>query len=179
MVCSIPNCGMKVQSRGLCTKHYTRLLRYGDPLGWAEGRGLTVEERFWRKVDIRPDHWLWTGNCTPNGYGKFSWREDGKIISVGAHVFAYRLLVGPIPEDRPYLDHVVERCQRKDCCWPAHLEPVTPAENNRRHYIRQTHCVNNHEFTPKNTKIVKGSQRVCRQCGRDRGKAYRERQKHL
>lgn len=134
--------------------------------------GLTLEERFWRFVDIRPDHWLWTGKIAKNGYGHFAWREGPRTVTVGAHVFAYRLLVGPIPEDRPYLDHVVERCQRKDCCWPAHLEPVTPAENNRRHYSLLAQCSNGHDYTPENTRIVKGSQRVCRQCTRERRRKH-------
>jgi hypothetical protein len=123
-------------------------------------------------VDIRPDHWLWTGAILPNGYGQFSYRQGGKIINVGAHVFAYRLLVGPIPEDRTYLDHVVERCQRKDCCWPAHLEPVTPARTIDGTTGLLTQCSNGHPYTLENTRIVKGTQRVCRQCGRDRNRKH-------
>jgi hypothetical protein len=171
-MCSIGDCEGKVVARGWCHKHYRRWLSTGDPTKVRNGRGLSLEDKFWRFVDIRPDHWLWTGKIAKNGYGHFAWRESGKIITVGAHIFAYRLLVGPIPEDRPHLDHVVERCGRKDCCWPAHLEPVTPAENNRRHYRQLTQCSNGHPYTLENTRIVKGTQRVCRQCGRDRNRKH-------
>jgi hypothetical protein len=133
--------------------------------------GLPLEERFWRFVDVRPDHWLWTGSQTSKGYGKFSYRENGKVITVSAHIFAWRLLVGPIPPETPFLDHI-DVCLTKLCCWPHHLEPVTPKENNRRHYARQTHCVNEHEFTPENTYVPKEGQRVCRQCGRDRNRKH-------
>lgn len=32
-VCKIEGCGNKAKSKGLCSKHYVRLLRHGDPLG--------------------------------------------------------------------------------------------------------------------------------------------------
>jgi hypothetical protein len=37
-------------------------------------------------------------------------------------------MVGPVPEGLE-LDHL---CENPPCCNPAHLEPVTHAENNRR-----------------------------------------------
>jgi hypothetical protein len=89
--------------------------------------GLPLEERFWRFVDVRPDHWLWTGSQTSKGYGKFSYRENGKVITVSAHIFAWRLLVGPIPpEFTPENTYVPKEGQRvcRQC----------GRDRNRKHY---------------------------------------------
>jgi hypothetical protein len=45
-----------------------------------------------------------------------------------AHRFMWRCLIGPIPKGY-VVDH---RCLNKACCWPRHLEPITPLENTRR-----------------------------------------------
>ena len=61
-------------------------------------------------------------------YAAIMWR--GRPTPV--HRVTYTLLVEPIPEDFE-LDHVYAlSCRSHACCWPAHLEPVTPAENSAR-----------------------------------------------
>lgn len=50
-----------------------------------------VAERFWAKVDIGPDCWLWTGAQTRGGYGNF-W--DGERWQ-RAHRMAWEMLRGP------------------------------------------------------------------------------------
>ena len=72
-------------------------------------------------------HWH-LGNV-PDHYGSVFW--DGSLQPI--HRVTYELLAGPIPEDRPHLDHVYDwGCRARSCCWPAHLDPVTPGENQRR-----------------------------------------------
>ena len=66
----------------------------------------------------------WIGAKNSGGYGYF-WHDKSYI---GAHVFAYEHCVGPIPEGL-VLDHL---CEYRACVCPAHLEPVTQAENIRR-----------------------------------------------
>jgi DNA-binding transcriptional regulator YiaG len=64
--------------------------------------------------------WLWRGWVNDRGYGRAS--------SHPAHVIYYKRHVGPIPEGLQ-LDHL---CRVRLCVNPAHLEPVTHAENIRR-----------------------------------------------
>ena len=88
-----------------------------------------------------------------------------------AHRFAYELLIGPIPSGLT-IDHL---CRNTGCVNPAHMEPVTRAENARRHVPhRPAHCVKGHEFTPENTYSppkAPGS-RQCKTCNRERQRMY-------
>ncbi len=86
------------------------------------------------------------------------------------HRFIYKAIVGPIPEGLT-LDHL---CRRPYCCNPAHLEPVTSAENSRRAAALKTHCVHGHPLSGDNLlpSAEPGSRR-CRQCVIERGRARR------
>lgn len=79
--------------------------------------------RFWRRVVRNPEDgcWDWTGAGRADGYGRLmvGWKY------IRAHRFAYRMLVGPIPNGLD-LDHL---CRNRRCVNPAHLEPVTRREN--------------------------------------------------
>lgn len=112
----------------------------GQPIRFIRGHNQArpADLRFWEYVNKGgpvPSHrpelgscWIWTGGLR-SGYGAFS--ESGRRANprqVGAHCFAYRLLVGPIPHGLE-LDHL---CRVRACCNPAHLEPVTSSENKRR-----------------------------------------------
>ena len=83
----------------------------------------TVQDRFWAKVDASGDCWNWMGGKSSDGYGSFRqpYPGEGRDGANGAHLFAWRLLVGPVPTGTE-LDH---RCKNRDCVNPDHLEPVT------------------------------------------------------
>lgn len=68
--------------------------------------------------------WIWNAKARRGGYGLIG--IDGK--SYRAHRWMYEQLVGPIPEGLQ-IDHL---CRVRECVNPAHLEPVTHAENGRR-----------------------------------------------
>lgn len=115
--------------------------------------------------------WEWSGTHNTHGYGMVWF--DGRMRVT--HVVVYEALVGPVP-DGLELDHV---CENKGCCNPdpAHLEPVTHAENGRRSkYARrrreQTRCARGHEFTSDNTYVTKRGGRSCRTCMRAYQRAY-------
>lgn len=98
---------------------------------WCAGvkkRRPTPAERFWAKVDKAgpvPDHaphlgpcWEWTAYRNDGGYGTF---DHGL-----AHRWSYVEADGPLPHDRPELDHL---CHNPACVRPSHLEPVTGRVN--------------------------------------------------
>lgn len=164
-MCEVPECGREAHGRGLCGRHYQRLIKSGTTAersgpdgcsvdgcrnrhygnGWCRNHYMrwwrtgtvetpSVDARFWDKVDKRGPIptwapflgrcWVWTAGRFPSGYGCF--KLNGK--STLAHRVAYEWLIGPIPEGLE-IDHL---CRVRGCCNPAHLEPVTPAENVQR-----------------------------------------------
>lgn len=124
--CLIPDCGMKERTRGWCSKHYSRFIRWGHPLATAPKK--TPSERFWEKVNKTSGCWLWTGSDDGRGYGNFNrGKHLGKIAYVKAHRFAYEELVGPIPEDL-VLDHL---CHTTRCVNPDHVRAVPQRVNSQ------------------------------------------------
>jgi len=85
---------------------------------------MSVEERFWAKVDVRgPDEcWLWTAYLSFNGYGQF-WFNG---TNTTAHRVGYQLVHGPL-EPHMEVDHRVS-CP-KHCVNPAHLRATTTKQN--------------------------------------------------
>lgn len=66
--------------------------------------------------------WLYTKNINGMGYGRVN---IGKKRIV-AHKFIYKFLNGNY-DDKLKLDHVY--CKHRNCCNPAHVEPVTQKQN--------------------------------------------------
>jgi hypothetical protein len=125
-------------------------------------------DRFMEKVVKRIDKpfmlcWIWTGYKNHKGYGQF--RDPGHPVI--AHRWSYEHFIGPIPEGMQ-LDHF--KCHNPSCVNPYHVRPATALENIRNaltHNSVKTHCKRGHEFTPENTRILKGNRRMCRTCSRE------------
>ncbi len=73
--------------------------------------------------------WLWEGARTGGKrftqYGQVTVQVAGGKHREGAHRYAYRHLVGPIPDDM----HVLHRCDIPNCVNPAHLFLGTDSDN--------------------------------------------------
>lgn len=162
-ICKVEDCSDRARSLGWCFKHYGRWKRNGDPLLYSPNK-IPLIERSWRYIQ-RDDNgcWIWTGSLR-RGYGSIG-GDDGKRKF--AHRALYEILVGPIP-DGLKLDHL---CRTLACVNPAHLEPVTQAENVRRGkrgvlWEPKAHCRRGHEYTGANLIVTKQGSRMCRTCRR-------------
>lgn len=113
------------------------------------------------KYSVEGDCWIWTGFKTWEGYPRTGAANKG--LSQYAHVAAYTLTIGPVPEGLQ-LDHL---CKNRSCINPRHMEPVTPVVNSSRaKWATSTHCIHGHEFTECNTHhyIQKRNGRPARRC---------------
>lgn len=117
--------------------------------------------------------WEWQGFRMRLGYGQFGGKSAGKHRMLYAHRVSWTWANGPIP-DGLTLDHL---CRNPCCVNPAHLEPVTNAENARRAGALITHCKHGHEFTEETTYRNKLGRRECRPCNARRGREFRQRRR--
>lgn len=85
--------------------------------------GMSLNERFWEKVDKKGDDecWNWKGTGTPCGYG-YLWYINSKIP---AHRVSFILEFGEIPEGK----EVCHKCNNTQCVNPKHLCICTHQEN--------------------------------------------------
>jgi hypothetical protein len=97
--------------------------------GPAESSLLSVKDRVLRSFQLDGNGcWRWQMKVGKNGYGFIGVVGETGQKMLLAHRVAYEQLVGPIPAGLQ-IDHL---CRVRDCVNPAHLEPVTGAENLRR-----------------------------------------------
>lgn len=133
----------------------------------AKGYRKPLDQILTQKITRTETCWLWTGAKSHNGYAHV-WVPDRKT-SVRAHRLMYELFIGPIHEGLT-LDHL---CGVRHCVNPAHLEPVTRAENARRayaEYIPKVLCKRGHpRVTTKD-----GRRFICPTCRRKAGQRRRQ-----
>jgi hypothetical protein len=116
-LCVIEGCGKIVLACGLCSAHYAKRRKYGDPLAVKQKQlhGVTLAERFWANVKKCDGDgcWEWVGYRDPGGYG----RLNIKLKSILAHRVSWELSKGKITSS----EHVLHRCDNPPCVRPSHL----------------------------------------------------------
>lgn len=142
-ICSIDGCAKAYFGHGWCEMHYDRWRSHGDPLVETIIVGDDVR-RILSHFDRRgaDDCWPWHSTLDSDGYGVI--QLEGRQVK--AHRWVYEREVGIIP-DGLTLDHLCHtasvtcmeaaKCEHRRCVNPAHLEPVTNAENVRRARAQQ------------------------------------------
>lgn len=160
-LCGVEGCEGVQRARGLCNRHYLRLLRHGDP---SAGRApADLLERVIAGLDVTGDCWLWTRQCNEHGYGLIPVATGDRYRPRRVHRVLYELTVEPIPSGL-VLDHL---CRNPPCANPDHLEVVSQRENMRR--ARQAYCKRGHLKTAENSyRRPNGRGSQCRECMRMR-----------
>lgn len=124
----------------------------------------SVERMLVVDVDTSGDCWLWTGPVGHNGYGKATVLKQTLL----AHRVFFAHYKGPIP-DGYQIDHL---CKNRLCVNPAHLEAVTPNENNLRSEspssmnAKKIDCVKGHPLSDENLYVTPDNRRQCKTCRR-------------
>lgn len=159
-----------------------------------------VLKKFWDRVEVRgPDEcWLYTGRLV-NGYGLFAvrrWKDrekpkpsDGSRAYWGA-LLAHRIALWSLAGQEPgeSVDHIChtndpfcvsnDECVHRRCCNPAHLEPVSAAENARRRKGRvKDACIYGHPMVGDNVYRSPTGARACRTCVQRRNDENNAKQK--
>lgn len=122
-ICSIEGCETLINARGLCPKHYQRLMKYGSAVGGARNHAPPDVRfaRYYKKAGEN-ECWDWFGKKEKNGYGRFQVGGKGSA-HIGAHRYAHQLATGENPQV------VMHTCDRPSCVNPSHLKAGTYKEN--------------------------------------------------
>lgn len=192
-MCSIEGCNRAVLAKGLCSKHYNRLITTGTTDDGPRAR-MPMEERFWRRVSKTDTCWEWLGHKNAYGYGVINaGGRNGKAWF--AHRYSWMIHNGEIPKSAAYHGTVIRHsCDNRSCVNPEHLllgsqkdnvadmdsrgrRVSNPRRGSAHHNGGKTHCKHGHEFTPENTRVNSRGQRTCRACHNDRSKDAHKRKR--
>lgn len=117
-------------------------------------------ERFREKYEVNEQTgcWEWCASFGTAGYGQFGETHSDLM---GAHVFAYKTFVGPIPEG--YEVHH-DKCRNKACVNPDHLSLMLKSLHGAFHMPIKEQCKNGHTYTITGFYTVTNNGKKWRQC---------------
>jgi HNH endonuclease len=134
--CSVDGCeSTDYYANGLCSVHYQRARKHGDPLWVAPVK--SNDDRFLEQIerDDRTECWNWTGLRRAGRYGVIAVHPTGErhaygsgersVKTMAAHRWAFERWVGPIP----YGHHVHHVCRNPLCANPDHLKAISPGDH--------------------------------------------------
>lgn len=119
-VCKYKKCTEPAYKTGFCNAHYIRNRRGWD-MDKPIRKKLSLEDRFFEKVEKSDHCWLWTGYKNPQGYGVINIKGTPRL----AHRVSFELENGEIDSDLD-VDHA---CHNVSCVNPRHLRHATRSMN--------------------------------------------------
>lgn len=129
--CAVPGCQRAHYGRGLCSMHYQRQRKHGDPLTRSQ-RHTAFRWLITMIADTgSSDDCISWPFARSNGYGIL--RVRGR--NFGAHNLVCTLVTGPAPEGH----EAAHYCGRADCVNPHHIRWATRHENQADRLVHGTH----------------------------------------
>ena len=121
--CRQPGCSRPIASLGLCSMHYQRLKRNGDPEAVGTPKGSA--RQFFEQAAITLDKAtciIWPFSINKYGYPRIT--VDGQRVA--GHSLMCARTHGP--KSSPSL-HAAHRCGNRACINPHHIRWATPSQN--------------------------------------------------
>jgi hypothetical protein len=160
-ICTIPECSkpVHVKSRGLCSTHYQRFLRHGDPFSGGTIRG--EPEDFYESKALPADGLdcvFWPYARNEHGYGRMFAKDGGTTL---VHRRVCEELHGPPPTSAHEAAHSCGK-GHEGCVSGAHVRWATPLENAADMVLHGTSTLKAHGEAHPRAKLTEAEVRAIR-----------------